>query len=284
MPLPLLYRNRDGLYNEEKWNLYYKYEDYEQDVNELTEIMDELISYINDKNELEDDIFMVCTIEESEKFESYQKYRELYTNKQLKRSRTNLIRMLYQENVKDNLYKKISLFEKYFLCEDAVELFQKHTTELSQYGFVFSKKEFLKAFETQKQLFSWYKCRSLQEYKTKFDEIGVDGLLLKWFDVVDMEKAYWFDASMYPCYQDVLPENWFEEYTSNEEIISDEDLISLGYYEESLSLDEKEEKKQALLELAKTNDFARSVLFGDDEGKEDKSKNKSPKKYPEIPF
>lgn len=225
MPLPLLYRNRDGLYNEEKWNLYHKYEDYEQDVNELTEIMDELISYINDKNELEYDIFMVCTIEESEKFESYQKYRELYTNKQLKRSRTNLIRMLYQENIKDNLYKKISLFEKYFLCEDAVELFQKHTMELSQYGFVFSKKEFLKAFETQKQLFSWYKCRSLQEYKTKFDEIGIDGLLLKWFDSLDMERSYWFDVSMYPCYNHLLPEATENNTLNNEEEFDEEELM-----------------------------------------------------------
>jgi hypothetical protein len=62
---------------------------------------------------------------------------------------------------------------------------------------------------------------------------------------------------MYPFYQDALPKNWFEKYTSNEEIIDDEELIRLGYYEEPSHLDEE---------------------------KEDESKNKSPKQYPEIPF
>lgn len=257
MPLPLLYRVRDGLYNEEEWNAYNEYEDYEKDITEIAEVIDELIPYIDKKNELERDIYMVFDNDEVEEFEIYQKNKVSLNEKQRKKERDNLIKTLYQSNTAKNLYQKAFLFQNYFLCEDAVNLFQEHALVLGQYGFVFSKEEFLQAYETQDKIFSCYKCESLPQYKIKFDEVGVNRSLYKWFGEYDMVMSYWFDATMYPFYQDALPKNWFEKYTSNEEIIDDEELIRLGYYEEPSHLDEE---------------------------KEDESTNKSPKQYPEIPF
>lgn len=267
MPLPMLHRKLYGLYHEEDWNAYYQYEDYETIVDELIEIMNELIAYINDKEKLHSTIQATLNTQENEEFEYYKEEKlELMSLKELKDYRIKFIYMLDHDNKKKTLHNKVSLLQQYFLYEDIVELLYLHKNDLWMYGFVFNEKEFLKACEIQKQIFGWYKCKSFKEYKDKFEKEGIDSLLLKWFGESDMIVSYWFDASNYPCYAHLLPESEnICDITNedNEKYIDEEELMrNMGY-------------------TFSQSAYQPLIPFGDDESKDDKDKSKQ---QPPIPF
>lgn len=251
MPLPLLYRERDGIYNEEDWNTYYEYEDFEIIRDELVEIMDELISYVNQKNTLHTEIYKVFNDDEIKEFKDYEDHKTTVSKDYFKIYRSDLIKLLYTKNKKRILLKKVSLLQNYFLCEDVTSKLKRYHKDLDTYGFVFSEEEFLEAYRIQKELFNACKCHSLEDYQYEFDEEGIIDNLFNWYDEYDIVKSYWFDVSKYSCYDNLLSEDFYEEeYDEIEKnlsinVVNEEEVMEKYGYTE-LILSEEEQEMEAI--------------------------------------